>query len=206
MEEKNKQDKNVTLISSSPLLSSYGITTMKKIRAIALSKGLKFYENESAQHIGSKSIVTDKDRTLDFSKVLTLTGPVACRLFKKSGLSTDSKGFLLVEDTLQSKYFPYIFRAGDSAALTNYPLLPKNGVIAVRQGPILWENLKRYMTNSDNLLPYKPQKRFLSIISTGNKDSLMTYGFLTFYGKWAWKTKHAIDQKFMNKHKSFNPE
>lgn len=200
--KENNKRKNVTLISSSPLLSSYGPAIARKIKTISTDKGLSFHENETVEHIRQNAIITDQGNKIEFTHVLPLLGPKASSIFKEFPLSTDSNGFLVVEDTLQNKEFPFIFGAGDCVTLKNYPLLPKNGVYAVRQGPILWKNLKRYM-NNQNLLRFKPQKRFLSILSTGDKQGLLTYGRLTFYGKSAWNIKHFIDKRFMKKHSKY---
>jgi NADH dehydrogenase FAD-containing subunit len=102
--------------------------------------------------------------------------------------TTVLKPCLLVENTLQNKEFPFIFGAGDCVTLRNYSLLPKNGVYAVRQGPILWENLKRTL-NNQSLITFKSQKKFLSILSIGDKQGLLTYGRLSFHGYWAWNKK-----------------
>jgi NADH dehydrogenase FAD-containing subunit len=61
------------------------------------------------------------------------------------------------------------------------------------------------MTTNQDLFTYKPKKRFLSILSLGDKQALLTYGNLIYYGKWAWETKYIIDLKFINEHKSMGP-
>lgn len=197
--KRNKLKANVTLISSSPLLHSAGYTAMNKIKKVANKKRLTFYENDAVEHINNDTLSTIDGREIEFSAVLPLTGPKASSLFSESSLSTNSKGFLLVEDTLQNKEFPFIFGAGDCVTLLSHPILPKNGLYATKQGPVLWENLKRY-SNHQGLLDFKPQKKFLSILSTGDKQGLLMYGSLTLHGKGAWNLKHHIDKKFINKH------
>jgi NADH dehydrogenase FAD-containing subunit len=189
----------VTLISSSPLLHSYGNKATQKIREIANDHNLVYYENEKIEKLKNNIIITDKDTEIEYSAILPVTGPKASSLFKQALLSIDSEGYLLVEDTLQNADYPYVFGAGDCVSLAGYPDLPKNGVYAVRQGPLLWKNIKRLITGRP-LVPFKPQKMFVSILSTGEKHGLFTYGDFVIYGKWAWSLKNRIDQKFMNKH------
>lgn len=90
-----------------------------------------------------------------------------------------------------------MFAAGDVATSVCDPR-PKAGVFAVRQGPPLAENLRRYLTGRA-LKPFKPQKDFLGIITTGGRSAVATRGSIAFSGDWLWTWKDQIDRKFMRK-------
>lgn len=197
-QKKRKQNANVTLISSSHLLPLFGEKISKKIETVSNKKGLQVVKNEKVVEINNNVLITDQKRTIPHSQVLWLTGPISDPLFKTSNLPCSNDGFLLVEETLQNVKFPFIFGAGDCVTISEYNSLPKNGVYAVRQGPILWENIKRYLVNASSL-PFKPQSNFLAILSTGNKEALLTYGNWSLYGSFAWRLKNKIDRKFMDK-------
>ncbi|AZB41359.1 pyridine nucleotide-disulfide oxidoreductase [Bacillus sp. FJAT-42376] len=181
----------VTLISSGPLLSP-GHT--KRLEQLCREKGVNTILHEKARLLDTGTMETGNG-TIRFSHLLFLTGPEAPGLFKASGLETDERGFLQVDERLM--YNGSIFGAGDCISISGYPDLPKNGVYAVRQSPILWENLKRAANHLDPV-PFSPQKRFLAILSTGGKEGFLTYGGFHVHGKAAWQLKHAIDRRYMN--------
>lgn len=187
---------NVAVVGSSPLLAAQGEHISKKIEAIAQRKGLQILANQTVIQIDKQSFITSSGSVYPQSEILWLTGPASPALFRHSKLPIDSSGFLLLNEFLQSDAFPSIFGAGDCASIKSYPSLAKNGVYAVRQGPVLWENLQLFLFHQP-LKPFVPQKRFLSILSTGNQEALLLYGKRSIHGKWPWLLKQHIDRKFM---------
>lgn len=119
----------------------------------------------------------------------------------ESGLQCDSRGFILVDQYLRSISHPDIFAAGDSAAFMPAPL-PKAGVYAVRQGPVLARNIIARLKNR-SLSPFTPQRQFLSLLTTGERHAVASRGPFFARGKWVWHWKNYIDQAFMAR---FNPE
>lgn len=107
-------------------------------------------------------------------------------------------GFLAINEFLQSAGGPAnVFAAGDVATSVCDPR-PKAGVFAVRQGLPLADNIRLYLTGQE-LKPFKPQKDFLGIISTGDRSAVATRGNFALSGDWLWKWKDYIDRKFMKK-------
>ncbi|MDQ0427280.1 NADH dehydrogenase FAD-containing subunit [Planomicrobium stackebrandtii] len=191
---------NLALFSSTSLLAGQGRSASKKIEDIAARKNLTFFRDVSIQEIDEVSVTTSAGKSYPQSDVLWLTGPKSAELFSASSLPTDRDGFLLVNDTLQSVQWPEIFGAGDCITIDRYPELAKNGVYAVRQGPVLWKNLKNSLSN-DKLQSFAPQKRYVSILSTGGGEAFLSYGAKHFHGAIAWKIKQRIDRKFMKRYK-----
>jgi selenide,water dikinase len=128
-----------------------------------------------------------------------LTGPAATPIFNKSGLALDPRGFLLVNDALQSVSDPRVFAVGDCATLQAFPETPKAGVYAVRQAPILWKSL--VATTVGSPLPrYVPQTSFLSLLNTADGKALFRYKGFVSYSRWAWRLKDWIDRRFMTRY------
>jgi selenide, water dikinase len=145
-------------------------------------------------------LLFDDNSTLDYDFAAWAVNAGAQSWPLESGLQCDSKGFIQVDQYLRSISHPDIFAVGDCAAFTP-TLLPKAGVYAVRQGPILANNI--YSTFKQQALkPFKPQQRFLSLLTTGGRHAVASKGFFFASGKWVWYWKNHIDRAFMAR---FNP-
>ncbi len=82
--------------------------------------------------------------------------------------------------------------------------LAKAGVYAVRQGPILWKNVGRYLQRLP-LIDYKPQTNFLKLLNTGDGQAIGEYRGIAAQGKWCWRWKDRIDRRFMDKYQRYEP-
>ncbi len=131
--------------------------------------------------------------------VVWATGADAPGLFRRSGLDIDARGFLSVDDYLRAHACENIFGVGDCATLSTHPLLPKAGVYAVRQGPILTANLRAALRGRP-LQPFRPQGEFLSLLNTGDSKAILSYGSFAWRGRWAWRLKDWIDRRFIRRY------
>jgi len=118
----------------------------------------------------------------------------------ESGLPCDAAGFLKVTPALQSPGDPAVFATGDIAAFVARAL-PKAGVFAVQQAPILRHNLINSL-NHQPLLSFQPATRFLSLLNLGAEFATGSYGPLAFSGHWVRRWKERIDRKFINSFKN----
>lgn len=195
----HKLETPVTLISATQLLPELTAKASKKIEKIVLQQQIQLLKNCRVTKVEQNELRLSDGRTVPYDKLLWLTGPRAHPMFKDANLRVDQEGFLLVNKTLQALDYPWMFGAGDCATMVDYPNLPKIGVYAVRQGPILYQNIKAYLTNQ-SLVSYEPQKRYLSILSIGNKRGFLVYNKkFSYTGRLAWLLKHKIDNTFMKK-------
>jgi NADH dehydrogenase FAD-containing subunit len=132
-----------------------------------------------------------------FDALIWATGAAPQPWVAASGLECAEDGFVRVNAHLQSTSHLHVFAAGDIATDPQRKR-PKAGVFAVRQGPILAENLLRYMSGGD-LINYQPQRDYLSLLSTGDRHAVASWYGLAWQGNWLWRWKNRIDQRFMRR-------
>ena len=123
------------------------------------------------------------------------TGAEAPRWLAGCGLSLDDRGFVLTGPAMQSTSHPEVFAAGDVASRADAPHA-KSGVYAVRAGPALALNLRRYI-GGGALEPHVPQARTLNLISCGERKAIVAWGGWSAQGRWAWWWKDRIDRAFV---------
>ncbi|MFW6092544.1 MAG: selenide, water dikinase SelD [Pseudomonadota bacterium] len=150
---------------------------------------------------GAQYRVTAADgRTVSARHLLWVTGVAAPGWLTRSGLARDDAGFVRVDATLRSVSHPDVFAAGDVAALAGQPR-PKAGVFAVREGPVLAANLRRTILGG-KMRRYRAQRRFLTLIGTGDGRAVAARGAWSAQGRWVWHWKDRIDRRFMRRFKA----
>jgi selenide,water dikinase len=164
-----------------------------RARAIRLRLGVGVVAVDADQ------VVLEGGDLLPSDLTVWLTGPQGAPLLGASGLPTEPRGFLWIEDTLRSIADPRVFAVGDCGTFTQYPAIAKSGVYAVREAPILWHNLLA-SARGGPLVSYRPQRSFLSILNTADGRALLRYKGLSSWSRWAWWLKDRIDRGFMRKY------
>lgn len=160
---------------------------------------------------GQRIAKTDEEGTLTFEDgsstradlVLWATSARPPELLGKLELPTDERGFLRTRSTLQSTGDENVFAVGDSGTVAGEDYA-KAGVYAVRQGPVLWENLRRRHAGQQ-LQTWRPQSQFLSLIGSGDDRAILTYRGISLHAGVCWRLKDWIDRRFMAKYQSYEP-
>jgi len=184
-----------TLIDNAQALTAIGDKARTKLRTALTEQAVTLLEGAEIA-----SIELDHIRLTDGREVLSdfTTGAAGARPYdwiNETGLEL-TNGFITVDAQLQSSD-PAVFAVGDCAHLSHAPR-PKAGVYAVRQSPVLFDNLQAALSGGE-LRPYKPQKDYLKLISLGEKSALAERLGLTPSGSLMWRWKNHIDQTFMSK-------
>ncbi len=144
---------------------------------------------------GDRAIESRDGRVLPADVTILATGAAAPEWPRASGLACDADGFVRVDDSLASASHPNVFAAGDIASMVGRRV-PKAGVYAVRQGPVLAANL-RHALRGEPLERYEPQPDALALIATGGRHAVAARGRWAWGGRWLWRVKDGIDRRFM---------
>ncbi len=194
----------LTLINShSRLVGGAGERTAARVQRELEARGVQVILNHRVTRIVQGQVTLDNGKSLAADLVLWATSAAPPPLLGQLGLPIDDEGFLLTRQTLQSTGEASIFAVGDSGTISGENL-PKAGVYAVRQGPILWHNIQDVLQGQPPA-EYRPQRGFLKLINTGDGSAIGEYKGFTFAGRWAWKLKDRIDRKFMAMYQDYSP-
>jgi len=167
------------------------------VHAVLREKGARILTDTSIVSFGGGVARTHDGHEIpcDLPVLATGVSPLSRDLFRASRLPTGEDGGLWVDGQLRSVGDGRLFGGGDCISYRG-KALPRLGVFAVRQGPVIFHNLQAILKN-EPLTRYKPQERFLYILNLGGGDGLAVYGPLVWRGRLAWKLKHRIDQRFV---------
>lgn len=176
---------------------------IKLVRRELAARGVQLLLKQSVEQVADGQISLADGTTRPADLTIWATGAQPPPLLAVLNLPVDERGFLLVRPTLQTVADLPIFAVGDSGTCPERPR-PKAGVYAVRQGPVLWENVQR-MLGGRPLVEFRPQQKFLSLMATGDHRAILSYRGLAAHARWCWKLKNYIDSRFMDKYQDYRP-
>jgi len=186
------------IAGNSSVLPTHNASVQKRFVRVLAERKITVHKGNKAKRVNENTIEMDNGTSIEADAIIWATHASAPAWYGESGLAVDKRGFIEINDSLQSISHNNVFAAGDVASVVNYPR-PKSGVFAVRQGPPLYANIRRALTNKV-LKKHVPQISFLSLVSTGDKYAVGSRGRFAFEGAWIWKLKDYIDREFMRKY------
>ncbi|MGK0459666.1 MAG: selenide,water dikinase [Candidatus Azotimanducaceae bacterium] len=185
------------IAASDVILPGYHPDVQVRLRQRLLERKIEIHLGARVRGVTKSAVLNDFGGEVLADEVFWVTSAASQSWLGKTGLELDESGFVAIKPTLQSTNFDSVFAAGDIAQNSKYPR-PKAGVFAVRQGPILYQNIRRYLLGQTPKA-YKPQTQFLSLVSTGGRSAVATKGRYRSEGGWVWRWKDWIDHRFMDK-------
>ena len=191
----------LSLVTDAPvILPAHPPGVRRVFERLFAQRGIALYCASRAVKVEAGVLHLESGVRLGADWIVWATAASAYAWLKSSGLLTDARGFVAVDDTLRSASHPRVFAAGDCASMANRSL-PKSGVYAVRQGPPLAENLRRALAGMP-LIRYSPQRRALALISTGGRHAVASWDGMAVSGHWVWRWKDRIDRGFVVRYRT----
>lgn len=160
-------------------------------------RGVHIHGGSRVRNVATGLIELDSGEQHSVDLVFLALGVKPSDIFQKSGLPVGPDGGLLVNPYLQSTRYPEIFGGGDCIYYENQPL-DKVGVYAVRENPVLFNNLMASLEGGP-LQAFDPGGNYLLIFNLGEGIGVFHKNWLTFGGKLAFTIKDYIDLKFMRR-------
>lgn len=188
---------HVRVLTDAPsLLPDYGEGVRERFARLLRKRNIGAHFSNAVAEVGRDFVKVASGNEFASDATFWTAGGSAPRLIRDSGFRMDERGYLAVNDCLQSLSHPAVFGAGDCATSVAHPR-PKAGVFAVRAGPTLAGNLRAALAGQP-LVPHVSSARFLSLISTGDRSAVGSWGPLAWQGKWVWRWKDRIDRRWID--------
>ena len=191
-------DLSFALVSDGAILASHNARVRAAFRRVLAARGIALHEHVRARAVTAQAVELANGQTIADDAMLVTTAAAAPSWFGSTGLTRDAGGFLAAGSTLQVTNDADVFAAGDCAALIETPR-EKAGVYAVRAGPPLAENLRRRV-RGEAPVPWRPQRRHLALISTGERYAVASRGGFKMEGAWLWRLKDWIDRRWLRQY------
>lgn len=188
------------VVTATPtILPNHAPATRARMARILEQRDVHVSTGFDVRGVERDRVIATDGRSVSADFVIAATGAEPAAWPRGAGLGVDARGFIAVDEHLQSVSHPGVFAAGDIASVTDHSY-PKSGVYAVRQGPVLARNLRKALGGGEGLERYVPQPVSLALISTGDRYAVASRGNWCIAGAWVWRWKDHIDRKFMRKY------
>lgn len=172
-----------------------------KVRNLALtslaSRDIRVREGVRVSSVGDGDIQLSDGSGLPYDFAFVAVGVRPSSLFRDSRLPVGTDGGLLVNRHLQSVAYPELFGGGDCINLQGEELA-KVGVYAVRQNPILYQNLMAALEGG-SMERFETGGSYLLILNMGDGKGILAKNGLIWGGRAAFWLKDYIDRRFMRR-------
>jgi NADH dehydrogenase FAD-containing subunit len=185
---------DLTLVTRDGILKQFPAASVQTAVRGLEQRGVRF-KNGAVEKVESGDAVTADGARVAFDVFVNATGLKPSPLIRTSGLPVDDDGALIVDEHLRSAADGRVHGGGDCIVLRDRKLA-KVGVYAVRQAPIIFENLLASLTGGTPRR-FEPQRHYLLILNMGDGRGLATRGKFHWHGRLAFRLKDWIDRRFL---------
>lgn len=185
--------------TSHTVVRSGGLAVAEKAEAALREREITLRLSTRVEGVGPGHLVVDGGRVVAADLILWAPGIEAQPLYRESGLPTDARGFLSVDDALTVPGCPGLFGAGEGVGLITAPRLPHSSAVELQQSPVLARNLAAAVAGEGRFRNYKPKEEVLSLLDTGDGRALGFWRGLAVHNAAALALKDRIDRRFVRR-------
>ncbi|WP_111640303.1 FAD-dependent oxidoreductase [Marinimicrobium alkaliphilum] len=184
----------VSLITSAQgLLPGHGGMAVRALERELRARKIALVRGPAA---GTESgVLLPTGESLPADGIILATGRRPPCWLSLSRLALDEEDHVQVDAQQRSLSHANVFAVGDICQRVDRPLA-HSGVHAVMGGKVLAHNL-RAAAQGGAYRPYRPKPRSLYLLGLGDQRALASWGPLAARGRWAWRWKQRIDERYM---------
>ena len=186
----------VTIVTAGDsVLPGSGTSARRRAARVLRSRQVCVQLGASAVGITATAVTLADGSTVPTDLAVWTTGAAPPPVIRDLGLPLDADGFLETRETLQTTGDTHVFAVGDTGRVSG-SAMPRAGVHAVRQGPVLWSNILHVLEGT-RLASFVPQGDFLRLLNTGDGRAIAEWRSRSAEGRWCFLLKDWIDRRFL---------
>jgi selenide,water dikinase len=193
--KQTRKHARISLVTRGALLQDHPASVRRLAKNALAQAGVAVRADAGVVSVEKGVLHLEGGGSAAWDALMWATGAAPQGWIGKTGLACTVDGFIVQDNQLRSTSHPNVYAAGDIATQLGQPQ-PKAGVFAVRQGPVLAENLLRAMEKTPGML-YVPRLQVLSLLATGGRHAIASWHGFGWQGDWVWQWKDRIDRSFM---------
>jgi selenide,water dikinase len=166
----------------------------KRLGKLLIARDVVLHTGGAVISVMPGGLVTATGRRIAADRIVWATSPAGAPWLAASSLACDPHGFVRVNASLQSVSDPLVFAVGDCA--TQDGKSQRGGVPPAREGAALAANL-RHAAHHEPLVVSKPRQGRLSVITTGPRYAVASWGPVMSEGERMWRLKDRIDRAYL---------
>ena len=181
------------------ILAGFSARVRSRAKKILAARGVTTRLSRRVTSVSATGITLDDGARVPSDLTVWLAGAAAPKILAASDVPKDARGYLLVDSTLRAVDGSPLFGAGDCISLEGHPEIPKAGVYAVRESPVLDENLRATLSGAPPRR-YVPQRTYLALMNTADGRAILRWHGFVGHSRLAWLLKDRIDRGFMRRY------
>jgi len=196
VQDYGQKNPGIRIFAGKDFMSRFPVGVKKRISRSLKRRGIEIFESGYVKKIKTNEVILESGESYNTDVIFLAVGVKPSPIIKASNLPMGPDGGLSVNQYLQCTEYPEIFGGGDCIYFKNQPL-DKVGVYAVRENPVLYQNLMAQIEGRA-LQSFDPGPDYLLVFNMGDGTGVLHKRWMTFDGRLAFKIKDYIDRKFMN--------